>query len=373
MSERLPRVAIFTPDFPPAHGGIQHLVYRLAQHFRKVEPMVVTTDQAGAAQFDGAQPFRVRRARKRSGRTETVATLNAEAVRSALRFRPDVILNAHIVTSPAAITLNRLTGVPVVQYLHAAEVGARPRLAAFAVRNAARSVVVSRHTEQLALAVGAPHERVHRISPGVDIPSEGPGHGVVRQAARPTVLTVARIENRYKGFDVMVRAMPLVRAKVPEVVWVLVGDGPLRSEVEHLAAAHGVDGAARFAGQVSDAERDGWFRRASVFAMPSRLPASRLGGEGFGIVFLEAGAHGLPVVGGNIGGALDAVVDGETGVLVDPLDHVAVATAISQLLREPERAESLGRAGQRRALDFAWPLVAARVEQLLLDVAATCG
>jgi len=205
------------------------------------------------------------------------------------------------------------------------------------------------------------------------VPAEVPGEEVVRNAARPTVLTVARVESRYKGFDVMVRAMPLIRSQVPEVVWVVIGDGPLRSEVQQLAAAHGVDGAARFAGEVSDQERDGWFRRASVFAMPSRLPAGRLGGEGFGIVFLEAGAHGLPVVGGNVGGALDAVVDGETGVLVDPLDHVAVATAVSQLLREPERAASLGRAGRDRAREFAWPLVAARVEQLLLDVAATRG
>src|SRR3954469_8303828 len=222
MSERLPRVAIFTPDFPPAHGGIQHLVYRLAQHFRKVEPMVVTTDQAGAAQFDGAQPFRVRRARKRSGRTETVATLNAEAVRSALRFRPDVILNAHIVTSPAAAAVKRLIGVPVVQYLYASEVGARPRLAAFAVRNAAASIAISRHTERLAVSVGGSPERIHLITPGVDMPAEVPGEEVVRGAARPTVLTVARVEARYKGFDVMVRAMPLIRSQVPEVVWVVI-------------------------------------------------------------------------------------------------------------------------------------------------------
>jgi phosphatidylinositol alpha-1,6-mannosyltransferase len=179
---------------------------------------------------------------------------------------------------------------------------------------------------------------------------------------------VARIENRYKGFDVMVRAMPLIRAQVPEVHWVVVGDGPLRGEVEQLAAAHVVNGAAEFVGHVSDEERDALFQESSVFAMPSRLPAGRLGGEGFGIVFLEAGAHGLPVVAGNVGGAVDAVVDGETGLLVDPTDHVAVASAISQLLLEPERAAALGHAGRERAQDFAWPQVAQRVEQVLLDV-----
>jgi phosphatidylinositol alpha-1,6-mannosyltransferase len=191
----------------------------------------------------------------------------------------------------------------------------------------------------------------------------------VQGAARPTVITVARLESRYKGFDVMVRAIPLIQAQVPEVEWVVVGDGPLRGEVECLAAVHGVDGAARFVGHVSDDQRDGWLRRATVFAMPSRLPAGRPGGEGFGIVFLEAGTHGLPVVAGNVGGALDAVIDQGTGLLVDPTDHVAVAGAISQLLRDPEQAAALGRAGAERAREFAWPLVAERVEQVLLEVA----
>jgi phosphatidylinositol alpha-1,6-mannosyltransferase len=103
--------------------------------------------------------------------------------------------------------------------------------------------------------------------------------------------------------------------------------------------------------------------------MPSRLPADRLGGEGFGMVYLEAGANGVPVVAGNVGGALDAVVDQQTGLLVDPADHVAVAGAISELLRDPGRAAALGRAGAEHAREFAWPLVAERVEQVLAEVA----
>jgi phosphatidylinositol alpha-1,6-mannosyltransferase len=94
------------------------------------------------------------------------------------------------------------------------------------------------------------------------------------------------------------------------------------------------------------------------------------GGEGFGIVFLEAAAHGLPVVAGAVAGAQDAVVDGETGILVDPTDESAVAAAISELLGDTVRAESLGRRGADRAKDFAWPVVSRRVEDLLLDLAA---
>lgn len=365
MGDRRVRVAVLTPDFPPARGGIQHLVHRLTEHLKEVEPLVVTIDQPGAAEFDQTQSFTIERTPSPRSRAAAVGLLNAKAVRSALRFRPDVVLSAHIVTSPAAALLRRTLRVPVVEYLYGAEMGGRPRLAAFAVRTAALSIAVSRHTEQLALAVGGSAERLRRIPPGVDLPK----HRDHEQPAEPTVVTVARLTSRYKGFDVMVRAMPLVRAQVPEARWVIVGDGPLRGELERLVAAHRMDGAAQFVGEVADDQRDRWLQRASVFAMPSRLPADQLGGEGFGIVYLEAGAHGVPVVAGNVGGALDAVIHQRTGLLVDPTDHVAVAGAISELLLDPARAAALGRAGEEHAREFAWPLVAERVERALIEVA----
>jgi phosphatidylinositol alpha-1,6-mannosyltransferase len=104
--------------------------------------------------------------------------------------------------------------------------------------------------------------------------------------------------------------------------------------------------------------------------MPSRLPADGLAGEGFGIVYLEAAAHGVPVVAGNVAGALDAVADGESGLLVDPTDSRAVAGALSSLLLDGELATRLGRAGAERAKRFAWPSIAARLEAVLLDLVA---
>jgi phosphatidylinositol alpha-1,6-mannosyltransferase len=100
--------------------------------------------------------------------------------------------------------------------------------------------------------------------------------------------------------------------------------------------------------------------------MPSRLPAGEFAGEGFGIVYLEAAAYGKPVVAGNVGGAVDAVLDDETGLLVDPLDPLAVAEAITRLLQDGELARRLGGAGQARAQLYAWPKVVERVEALLL-------
>ena len=102
--------------------------------------------------------------------------------------------------------------------------------------------------------------------------------------------------------------------------------------------------------------------------MPSRLPAGDFAGEGFGIVYLEAGAYGKPVVAGNVAGALDAVLDGETGLFVDPTDHVDVANAITRLLLDSELARRLGGAGAVHAGTFAWPVICERVEAVLLEL-----
>jgi phosphatidylinositol alpha-1,6-mannosyltransferase len=359
-----PRLLLLTPDFPPAPGGIQVVAHRLATAMTQLDTEVVAPDAPGAAQFDARSGLRVRRvrggARLRGGSN---ALLNAAALAHALRFRPHVTLSMHIVASPAAAAIRRATGARTVQYFHAEEIGAKPGLAAFAARQANASIAVSAYTAGLVAATGAPSERVAVIANGTDIPSDA----AALPSERPTIVTIARIEERYKGHDTMVRALSLVLAKVPDAQWVVIGDGSLRPAIEGLARTYGVAESVRFLGAVSDEQRDAWLARATLLAMPSRLPAGDFAGEGFGIVYLEAAAYGKPVVAGNVGGAVDAVRDGETGLLVDPLDHVAVAEAIVRLLLDGELARRLGAAGQSRAAQFAWPHVAARVQRLLLD------
>jgi phosphatidylinositol alpha-1,6-mannosyltransferase len=153
------------------------------------------------------------------------------------------------------------------------------------------------------------------------------------------------------------------------VQWLVIGEGSLRRSLESRAGSLGVARHISFLGAVPDAERDACLARSRVFVMPSRVPATGVGGEGFGIAYLEANAFGLPVVAGHEGGATDAVVDGRTGLLVDPRDHVAVADGVTDLLLDPSRAAELGRAGAARAREFAWPDVTRRVEDLVLRVA----
>jgi phosphatidylinositol alpha-1,6-mannosyltransferase len=361
------RVLVVSPDYPPAKGGIQILTHRVVENFTEIDPTVVTLGSAGFAEFDRALPFTIHRVPVSPlPRALDVMRLNAVAARIGVRMRPDVILCAHIIASPAAAAVARMTGAPYLQYLHAKEVGARPALARFAVRRADAIVAVSRYTRGLALHAGADPAKIRLVHPGVDVPDEE----LAVERDRATILTISRLEDRYKGHDVMLRALPLIRAKVPDVQWVVVGDGILRAGLEHLADAIGVRDAVRFLGAVSDGERDAWLRRANVFVMVSRLPAGGYAGEGFGIVYLEANVRGVPTVAANVGGAVDAVVDGRTGLLVDPTDHLAVADAITGLLRDPEQARRLGRQGAERAHDFSWPKISAQIQDLLVELAA---
>ncbi len=358
-----PRLLVITPDFPPARGGIQVLSHRLAAGMGGFQTRVVAAEAPGASEFDAAGELAVRRVRTdpRLGKGRNIA-LNAAACGEALRFRPQLTLSIHLVASPAAAVVNRVTGAPTVQYFHAKEIGAKPTLAAFAARRAQATIAVSAYTSRLIAATGGAAGATSLIPPGVDLPTATSP----LPEPRPTLLTIARLEDRYKGHDVIVRALPLIQAAVPDVLWVVIGDGPLRSGLERLAAAHGVADAVRFLGAVSDEERNTWLRRAHALAMPSRLPDGDFAGEGFGIVYLEAGAYGKPVIAGNVAGALDAVADGESGLLVNPADHLAVAGAATKLLLDPELARRLGSAGQARAQDFAWPRICERVEALLL-------
>ena len=182
------------------------------------------------------------------------------------------------------------------------------------------------------------------------------------------MVTVSRLHDHYKGHDAVIEALPLVRAHVPDVLWVIIGEGSLRPFYEGRVRELGLGPYVRFLGAVSDAERDAWLDRAHVFVMPSRSTSNGQG-EGFGIVYLEAAAHALPVVAGNCGGALDAVVDNETGLLVDPTDSQAIARALIELLLDKQHAMQLGRAAAERARRYDWAHVAAQVEELLMQVA----
>ena len=167
----------------------------------------------------------------------------------------------------------------------------------------------------------------------------------------PMVLTVGRVASseRYKGHDVMLEAWPSVLRRLPDAVYWIVGGGDDLPRLEAKARELGIAASVRFAGPVSPEELAVCYHRCCVFAMPARteLDARAPRGEGFGIVYLEAMAHGKPVVGPRVGAPAEFIRDGEHGLLVDPASASEVADALIELLGDPERARRMGEAARR--------------------------
>jgi phosphatidylinositol alpha-1,6-mannosyltransferase len=179
------------------------------------------------------------------------------------------------------------------------------------------------------------------------------------------VVCVSRLVPR-KGQDVLIRALPQILREVPEAVLLIVGDGPYRSSLEKLVDSTGVREAVRFSGPVPWERLPAYFDAGNVFAMPCRTRRRGLDVEGLGIVYLEASATGLPVVAGRSGGAPDAVLDGETGLVVDGRSVHEVATIVAGLLADPERARAMGEKGRAWVeREWHWDTVAARFAELL--------
>jgi phosphatidylinositol alpha-1,6-mannosyltransferase len=167
----------------------------------------------------------------------------------------------------------------------------------------------------------------------------------------------------------VIRALPRLRESIPEVNYLIVGDGPYRPQLESLAEAMGVQDHVIFAGQVPTEELPDVYALSDVFVMPSRERLEVDDVEGFGIVFLEASACAKPVIGGRSGGIPEAIVDGVTGLLVDAHDPEDIGNALARLLTDRDLAIRLGQQGRLRVVhDFDWARVADQVEGILNSV-----
>jgi phosphatidylinositol alpha-1,6-mannosyltransferase len=224
---------------------------------------------------------------------------------------------------------------------------------------AAVLIAISGWTRDLALAVlgelgldghGGRLRVVHlgtdpdRFRPGVDSGEIRKRFDLEDGGAR-WLLTVARLEP-HKGVDMVLRALPAIIARAPDVRYAVAGKGPERDKLKKLAHKIGVADRVRFLGEVSERDLPALYNLASVYVGASRR-AERLGVEGFGISLVEASACGLPVVAGRSGGIPDAVRDGDTGFLIPPEDPAAIAEVVTRLLGDKELASRVGAAGRR--------------------------
>ena len=298
----------------------------------------------------------------------------AAAVAARVWRRRLVIVACHPHLAPVAQACARVSGAPFLVWCHGEEAW-RPqrRLVGRALR-AADAVVAPSHFTATAVQLTARIEGQRLVVLSHALPGEVPLAMGIRPQPRsqPRVLAVARLvpEHAYKGIDTLLTVWPRIQESVPQAELQIVGDGPDRPRLEAEAQRLGLDGHVRFAGALNDGALAHAYGEAAVFALPVRTTVgSEAGGEGFGLVYLEAAAAGLPVVAGNGGAIPEVVRDGETGLLVDPRAPDEVARAIVRLLRDPELARRMGEAAQRRALEeFSFERFRRRLGELVAQV-----
>jgi phosphatidylinositol alpha-1,6-mannosyltransferase len=257
---------------------------------------------------------------------------------TAWRYRPvDVVFCGHVYMAPLAAWLARLLGARYWLQAHGAEVWRDRRdVVRRAIEAADQVSTVSRGTRKSLLSwVDLAPERVRVLPNTVDARfTPGPPSPGLRErlplGTGPILLAVGRLaaSERYKGHELVFAALPALRARFPGIVHVVAGDGDDRARLEARASElAGAAGAVRFLGYVPDEELPDLYRLADLFVMPSSE-------EGFGIVYLEAAACGLRVIGGSGGGSSDAVPDERVGELVDPGDVDGLVEAVTRLLRQ---------------------------------------
>jgi phosphatidylinositol alpha-1,6-mannosyltransferase len=369
-----------TNDFGPRAGGIETFVHGLIERLPKGSVIVYTSAQANSTEFDAKwlQDFGV----------------------EVIRDRSKILLPTPRVTM-ACQKILRERNLTRVAFGAAAPLGLMSR---FLKSAGAKKIVALTHGHEVWWAKVAPFSLLMRtmsknidaitylgdytkgeiskalskndlgklvqIAPGIDIDHFAPVDSSNLRADlgltdKSVIISVGRLVHR-KGQDQLIASLPAIRAKIPNVHLVLVGVGPYQKHLEKLATKLKVTDCLTFIGRINYSELPKYICIGDIFAMPSRSRFFGLEVEGLGIVYLEASACGLPVIGGKSGGAPDAVLIGESGLVVDGTSTLEIAEGCIELLSNPELCAVMGATGRQWIIDnWRWEIWATKYAALL--------
>ena len=354
-------VLFVTNDFGPRAGGIETFIIGLIQRRPFGQTIVYTSSQPESEQYDAdwmknygvrvirdrskillptpRVAFQLRRIIKSEGITTAafgaaapLGLLSASMKRAGV-LRTVALTHGHEVwwakVFPFNILLRRIGAtVDVLTYLGEF------------TRNAIASALTAKAKSAMV-----------KIAPGIDVDHFSPSDASeLRQslglADKKVIVSVGRLVHR-KGQDHLIESMPKILEVVPNAHLLLVGQGPYRDYLQQLVTKNALEDSVTFIGRIQHADLPQYICVGDIFAMPSRSRLMGLEVEGLGIVYLEASACGLPVLAGNSGGAPDAVLHNETGLVVDGTDNKQIATAAIELLTKEDSARKMGEVGRQ--------------------------
>lgn len=379
MPERPLRILHITRNLPPLVGGMERLNWHIADELSRFAQVQVVGPQ-GAAALKPEKVAICEVSLRPLWRFLLASTW--QAIRHARKHRPDVVLAGSGLTAPAAWLAARMSGARAAAYVHGLDVAVRhPVYRALwhpVLRRMDRVIANSRSTNGLVQALGVAEQKIRVVHPGVALPAAPQPLELLRMfrdrhglGSGRLLLSIGRLTNR-KGLREFVReALPGIINRAPDAVLVVIGDVATdalmadlqtRDSIQAEADAAGIGAHLKFLGVITDPQQLACaYEAASLHVFPVReLPGDP---EGFGMVAIEAAAHGLPTVAFSTGGIVDAVAEGQSGHLVPPGDYAALAQAVLQTLSDGKPKWQSG--AQQFARGFAWLEMARKLQSAL--------
>ncbi|MDP2656217.1 MAG: glycosyltransferase family 4 protein [bacterium] len=356
------KTLLITFDFFPSVGGVSYYWMKLAHAIGSSDFVVMAPPlPAGVQEMSTSYPIVRLPFLSRVFRPAWVVLI-INLLRVIKTQKPDVVIVGQILPVGTAVwILSFFMKLPYVVSCHGMDIvhqkSTRKRWLMKSILSRASAVIVNSHYTANALeSLDVSTSRISYVYPcPVNTPTATSSQSTQYKTGH-TLLTVCRLVPR-KGHEYVIQALPEVLKKYPDTHYVIVGDGPYQQTLHSLVKELGLETSVRFMGALPDQEVRAWYGQADVFVM---TPVDIAGDvEGFGIVYLEANAFALPVIATATGGVEEAVIDGQSGIVVRQGEVSSISQAIVRLFDDPEYAHVLGRYGKERVLrDFSWNIQA---------------
>jgi phosphatidyl-myo-inositol dimannoside synthase len=352
------KTLLFTLEYPPFHGGVANYYGNLVKYWPKPNEIFVLNNSDGRLV------------------NEKFPLLKWSPACFSLRKKirqekiDHVLIGQILPLGTAALIYSKFYKIKYSIFLHGMDLSCAvksPRkkwLTGKILKNANKIICVNSYVADLARQIFPDIKyKIIVVNPGINTDAKDNAQQTIQLKEKyhlenkMVLLSVGRLVKR-KGFDMVVDCLPKILEKIPNLIYVMIGDGP---ELKNYQSKNNV----LIINNASDQERDSWYNLCDIFIMPSRNINGDF--EGFGIVYLEANLAGKPVIAGKSGGISDAVIDGLNGLLVDPLSSDQIVSAIIKLAQDQALRQKLGGQGKARAIDdFNWPKQTNKIYNFLI-------